>query len=63
MRQRSNNVHAKVNEALIGTFKGIEQEKAVKINDQTGMIRYVEFDGPSLLQINPRDFCDCLHST
>lgn len=36
MRERSENVHEKVNEKLIGTFKGTEQEKFVKVNDETG---------------------------
>ncbi|CAF3664314.1 unnamed protein product [Rotaria sordida] len=33
MRERSENVHAKVNEKLIGTFKGIEEERKIKIDE------------------------------
>ena len=36
MRARSVDVHAKINEKLIGTFKGTEEERLVKISDDTG---------------------------
>ncbi|UJR31672.1 hypothetical protein I4U23_019153 [Adineta vaga] len=35
MRERSENVHSKINEKLIGTFKGIEEERQIKIDDNT----------------------------
>ncbi|CAF4060227.1 unnamed protein product, partial [Rotaria sp. Silwood1] len=35
MRERSANVHVKVNEKLIGTFKGIEEEQKIKIDENT----------------------------
>lgn len=36
MRERSENIHAKGNEKLIGTFKGTEEERTLKIDDTTG---------------------------
>ena len=36
MRARSENIHAKVNESLIGTFNGTEEERQVKIHETTG---------------------------
>ncbi|CAF3276575.1 unnamed protein product, partial [Rotaria sp. Silwood2] len=33
MRERSENVHEKVNEKFIGTFKGIEEERKIKIDE------------------------------
>ena len=38
MRIRGENVHRTINEQLIGTFKGTEQEKTVKVDDGTGII-------------------------
>jgi hypothetical protein len=38
MRLRGEAAHAKVNEKLIGTFTGIEQEKHVRIDDQTSNV-------------------------
>jgi hypothetical protein len=38
MRARSENTHAKINENLIGTFQGIEEERTVKVDDETGRI-------------------------
>jgi len=35
MRQRSENVHAKVNEKFLGTFKGTEEERKIKIDETT----------------------------
>ncbi|CAF1675558.1 unnamed protein product, partial [Adineta ricciae] len=35
MRERSTSVHAKINEKLIGTFKGTEEERLVKISNDT----------------------------
>ncbi|CAF1140665.1 unnamed protein product [Rotaria magnacalcarata] len=35
MRQRSENVHAKINEKLIGTFKGTEEERKIKVDEDT----------------------------
>ncbi len=37
-RERSENVSAKINEKLIGTFKGTEEERQVKIDETTGNI-------------------------
>ncbi len=36
MRQQSEDLHQKANEKLIGTFKGIEEERKVKVDDNTG---------------------------
>lgn len=36
MRERSENVHEKVNEKFIGQFKGTEEERQVKIDEITG---------------------------
>lgn len=36
MRARSENIHAKVNESFIGTFKGTEEERQVKLDETTG---------------------------
>ncbi len=36
MRERSENVSAKINEKLIGTFKGTEEEKLIKVDENTG---------------------------
>jgi hypothetical protein len=38
MRERAEVIHNKVNEKLIGTFKGKEEEKKVTINGNTGRI-------------------------
>ncbi len=38
MRQRSENVHAKGNEKYLGTFKGTEEERNIKIDENTGKI-------------------------
>ena len=38
MRERSENVHGKINETLIGTFKGIEEERQMKIDENTGKV-------------------------
>jgi acetyl esterase/lipase len=38
MRQRNENMHAKINEKLIGTFKGTEEERKIKVDDTTGNI-------------------------
>ncbi len=38
MRQRSENVHAKGNEKFLGTFKGKEEERNIKIDETTGKI-------------------------
>jgi hypothetical protein len=38
MRQRSENVHAKGNEKFLGTFKGTEEERNIKIDETTGKI-------------------------
>jgi hypothetical protein len=38
IRKRAEALHEKVNEKLIGTFKGKEEEKKVKINENTGRI-------------------------
>ncbi len=42
MRQRSENVHAKGNEKLIGTFKGTEEERKIKIDETTGKIQILK---------------------
>lgn len=36
MRERSENVHAKINEKHLGTFKGTEEERNIKIDETTG---------------------------
>ena len=36
MRERSENVHAKINEKFIGQFKGTEEERKVKVDETTG---------------------------
>jgi hypothetical protein len=36
MRQRSENIHQKANEKFIGTFKGTEEERKVKVDENTG---------------------------
>ncbi len=36
MRERSENVSAKINEKLIGTFQGTEEEKLIKMDENTG---------------------------
>jgi acetyl esterase/lipase len=38
IRNRAEGLHEKINEKLIGTFKGKEEEKEVKINGNTGKI-------------------------
>lgn len=38
IRERSEALHKKVNENLIGTFKGKEEEKTIRINSTTGRI-------------------------
>jgi hypothetical protein len=38
MRQRNENMHAKINENLIGTFQGTEEERKIKVDDNTGNI-------------------------
>ena len=38
MRERSENVHVKINEKLIGTFKGTEEERKVKVDENTGKL-------------------------
>ncbi|CAF3355083.1 unnamed protein product, partial [Rotaria sp. Silwood2] len=35
MRDRAEALHKKINEKFIGTFKGIEEEKNIKINNNT----------------------------
>lgn len=39
MRERSETVHAKINEKLIGTFKGTQEERNIKVDENTGMNR------------------------
>ena len=39
MRERSEHVHAKVNEKLIGKFTGKEEERKIEIDENTGRIR------------------------
>ncbi len=36
MRERSEGLHEKINEKLIGSFKGNLEEKFVRLNNQTG---------------------------
>ncbi len=36
MRERAESLHEKINEKLIGTFKGKTEEKNVQINENTG---------------------------
>ena len=36
MRQRSEDVHAKVNEKLIGQFQGVKEERQIRIDETTG---------------------------
>ena len=36
MRERSENIHLKINEQLLGTFQGTQEERTVKVNDGTG---------------------------
>jgi hypothetical protein len=38
MRERSENGHGKMNEKLVGTFKGIEEERYIKVDASTGSI-------------------------
>jgi hypothetical protein len=38
MRERSENIHGKINEKLVGTFKGIEEERFIKVDANTGSI-------------------------
>jgi hypothetical protein len=38
MRERSENVHVKINEKLIGTFKGTEEVRKVKVDENTGKL-------------------------
>ncbi len=39
MRERSENIFMKVNEKLIGTFKGTEEERQIKVDENTGKIQ------------------------
>jgi hypothetical protein len=36
MREGSENISLKANEKLIGTFKGIEEERKIKVDENTG---------------------------
>jgi len=38
MRERSENISAKINEKLIGTFQGTEEERKIKVDETTGNI-------------------------
>jgi hypothetical protein len=38
MREQNENMHAKINEKLIGTFQGTEEERKIKIDEITGNI-------------------------
>ncbi len=38
MRQRSEDVHAKINEKFLGTFKGTEEERKLKVDETIGKI-------------------------
>lgn len=38
MRERSENVHAKVNQRFLGNFTGSEEERTVKVDENTGNI-------------------------
>lgn len=40
MRQRCENIHAKANEKLFGTFKGTEEERKIKVDENTGKISF-----------------------
>ena len=46
MRERSENIHVKINEQLLGTFQGTQEERTVKVNDGTGRIDF-EFGAES----------------
>jgi hypothetical protein len=41
MRQRSEDVHAKINEKFLGTFKGTEEERKLKVDETTGKIQFL----------------------
>jgi hypothetical protein len=43
VRARSEGAHQALNQKLIGTFKGTEQERHVKLDDQTGNIQQINF--------------------
>lgn len=36
MRQRSEDVHGKINEKLLGQFQGVEEERQIRIDETTG---------------------------
>ncbi len=38
MREQNENMHAKINEKLIGTFQGTEEERKIKVDETTGNI-------------------------
>ena len=40
MRERSENIHVKINEQLLGTFQGTQEERTVKVSDGTGRIDF-----------------------
>jgi hypothetical protein len=44
MRERSENVHEKINEKFISTFKGTQEERQIKIDENTGNIEILNRD-------------------
>lgn len=40
MRERSENVHEKINGKFLGTFKGKEEERKLKVDENTGNIKF-----------------------
>ena len=41
MRERSENIHRKANEKLIGTFKGKEEERTLTVDENTGKTKVI----------------------
>ncbi len=42
MRERSENIHMKINEKLSATFKGTEEERQIKVDETTGKIQNLD---------------------
>ena len=61
MRTRGEGMHGTVNEKLIGTFKGVEQEQTVKIDDQTGIFLLLRSEWSMI--ILSRHTCDNLYTS
>ena len=40
MRQRSENIHGKINEKFLAAFKGTEEDRKVKIDENTGKVSF-----------------------